>query len=262
VQGTRPVEVPMSFANGRWTLDLDHLFEARTPRTKAIAINSPSNPLGWTASLDELKAIRDFALMHGLWIIGDEVYSRFYHGADGAARAPSFLDICDTEEQLVLCNTFSKNWAMTGWRLGWVQAPLKLAPVFERYIQYSSSGTPVFLQRGCVAALDHGDDFVDQQVATARRNRDIVAAALGEESRLRFQVPEGAFYMFFAVEGMTDSLTTARRIVDEANVGFAPGAAFGAAGEGFLRMCYLKDEQKMIAGLARFKHWLKHHAPT
>ncbi len=178
LQGTVPVEVPMNFANGTWSLDLDRLFAALTPKSKAIIINSPSNPLGWTASKADLIAIRDFARKHGLWILGDEVYSRFHFAADGAKRAPSFLDVCDTEEQLILCNTFSKNWAMTGWRQGWVQAPKILGPVFERFIQYNTSGSPVFLQRGCAAALNEGDAFVDQQVATARRNRDIVVETL------------------------------------------------------------------------------------
>jgi len=262
LQGSRPVEVPMHFANGAWALDLERLFAAVTPRTKAICINSPSNPLGWSASKADLTAIRDFARKHGIWILGDEVYSRFYFGKDGAARAPSFLDICDTEEQLILCNTFSKNWAMTGWRQGWLQAPKALAPVIERFIQYNTSGSPVFLQRGCAAALNEGDAFVDQQVATARRNRDIVVEELRKHRQIRFQVPDGAFYLFFAIDGMTDSLATARRIVDEANVGFAPGAAFGATGEGFLRMCYLKEETKLREGLARFSGWLETHLPS
>ncbi len=262
LQGTVPVEVPMNFANGTWSLDLDRLFAAATPKTKAIIINSPSNPLGWTAPKADLIAIRDFARKHGLWIVGDEVYARFHFAEDGAKRAPSFLDVCDTEEQLILCNTFSKNWAMTGWRQGWVQAPKALGPVFERFIQYNTSGSPVFLQRGCAAALNEGDAFVDQQVATARRNRDIVVEALHQHRNIRFQIPDGAFYLFFAIEGMTDSLSTARRIVDEANVGFAPGAAFGSAGEGYLRMCYLKDEAKLHEGLARFSNWLKNHQPS
>ena len=262
LQGTRPVEVPMLFRTGAWSLDLDRLFAAATPRTKAILINSPSNPLGWTASMADLLAIRDFARKQGIWILADEVYARFYFGKDGAKRAPSFLDICDTEEQLILCNTFSKNWAMTGWRQGWAQVPKILAPIFERFIQYNTSGSPVFLQRGCAAALNEGDAFVDRQVATARRNRDIVVDALRQHNNIHFQIPDGAFYMFFSIDGMTDSLTTARRIVDEANVGFAPGAAFGAAGEGYLRMCYLKDEDKLREGLARFSGWLKNRQPN
>jgi aspartate/methionine/tyrosine aminotransferase len=257
LQGTRPVEVPMIFVNGTWSLDLDRLFAALSPRTKAICINSPSNPLGWTASRQDLIAIRDFARKSGIWILADEVYSRFYFGSDGEKRAPSFLDVCDPEEQLILCNTFSKNWAMTGWRQGWIQAPRALSPVVERFIQYNTSGSPVFLQKGCAAAVANGDDFVDAQVATARRNRDIVVEAFRHCPQLRFQIPDGAFYMFFAIDGMTDSLATTLRIIDEAGVGFAPGGTFGPGGEGYLRMCYLKDETHLRQGLARFTQWLK-----
>jgi aspartate/methionine/tyrosine aminotransferase len=256
LQGTRPVEVPMQFANGAWSLDFDRLFSAIGPRTKAICLNSPSNPLGWTATREDLIAVRDQCRKHGIWILADEVYSRFYFGADGAPRAPSFLDICDTEEQLILCNTFSKNWAMTGWRMGWLQAPKALGPVIERYIQYNTSGSPVFLQRGCVAALDSGDDFVNEQVATARQNRAFVIERLKRHSQLRFAVPDGAFYFFFGLLGMTDSLATAKRIVDKANVGFAPGGTFGPGGEGFLRMCYLKNQERLNEGLNRFEEWL------
>jgi aspartate/methionine/tyrosine aminotransferase len=256
LMGVKPVEVPMLFTNSRWSLDLDRLFAAVTPRSKAICINSPSNPIGWTATRDDLIAIRDFARKHDLWIIGDEVYARFYFGADGAKRASSFLDVCDTEEKLILCNTFSKNWAMTGWRQGWIQTPKALAPVAERFIQYNTSGSPVFLQRGCAAALNEGDAFVDQQVATARRNRDVVAAALRPFNTIEFQVPDGAFYFFFRIHGVTDSLATAKQIIDDVGVGFAPGIAFGDAGEGFMRMCYLKDEAKLREGLDRFAGWL------
>ena len=257
IQGTKPVEVPMVFANSAWSLDLDRLFAALTPRTKAICINSPSNPLGWTATRQDLIAIRDFARKTGIWILADEVYGRFYFGENGEKRAPSFLDVCDSEERLILCNTFSKNWAMTGWRQGWIQTPRELSPVVERFIQYNTSGSPVFLQKGCAHAVEHGDDFVDQQVATARNNRDIVVDAFRQNKRLRFQVPDGAFYMFFSIQGMTNSLATCLRIIDEAGVGFAPGGTFGPGGEGFLRMCYLKNEETLNEGLKRFGQWLK-----
>jgi aspartate/methionine/tyrosine aminotransferase len=255
LQGSVPVEVAMDFANGRWHLDLDRLFGAITPRTRAICINSPSNPVGWTAGRDELIAIRDECRRHGLWIIGDEVYSRFYYGP--GKRAPSFLDVCDTGERLLLANTFSKNWAMTGWRVGWLQAPKALGAAIERIIQYNTSGTAAFLQRGCVVALDEGEAFVEEQVAKARANRDLVTAHLGTLPQLRFEPPEGAFYLFFGVAGMTDSLKTALRIIDEAGVGFAPGGTFGPGGEGFLRMCFLRDSAKLGQALERFCNWLK-----
>ncbi len=261
IQGSRAVEVPMDFKNGTWSLDFDRLFDSITPRTKAICLNSPSNPLGWTASREDLIAIRDECRKRGVWILGDEVYSRFYYGAKGETRAPSFLDICDVEERLLLANTFSKNWAMTGWRVGWLQAPRELGPAIERIIQYNSSGTAVFLQRGCTAALEMGDDFVTEQVAKARRNRDLVVATLRQFPQVRFQIPDGAFYMFFSIDGMKDSAKTCHRIIDEANVGFAPGAAFGPGGEGHLRMCYLRDETKLQEAMARFGKWLKIYQP-
>jgi aspartate/methionine/tyrosine aminotransferase len=259
IQGSKPVEVPMTFANGKWALDLNRLFDSITPRTKAICLNSPSNPLGWTATKADLIAIRDACRKAGIWILGDEVYSRFYYGG---SRAPSFLDVCDTEEQLLLCNTFSKNWAMTGWRVGWLQAPKALGATIERVVQYNTSGTAVFLQRGCTVALDVGEEFIEAQVSKAKRNRDYVVSVLKEFPQIRLSIPDGAFYMFFGIEGMTDSMKTTHRIIDEANVGFAPGAAFGPGGEGFLRMCFLKEESKLEEGLERFTKWLKTSHPT
>ena len=261
LQGSRPIEVPMEFRNGKWSLDFDRLFAAITPRTRAICLNSPSNPLGWTASRDDLIAIRDVCRKHDIWMFGDEVYSRFYYGAKNEARAPSFLDVCDVEERLLLANTFSKNWAMTGWRVGWLQAPRELGPVIERIIQYNTSGTAAFLQRGCVAALDNGDEFIAMQVTRALASRDLVVNFLREFPRIRFEVPTGAFYMFFKIEGMTDSAATARRLIDEAGVGFAPGSAFGADGEGFMRMCYLRDPAQLQEALNRFGQWLKTNHP-
>ena len=262
LSGAKPVEVPLDFANGRWHLDLDRLFAAITARSKAIVLNSPSNPLGWTASLDDLKAIRDECRKRGLWIIGDEVYARFYYGGAGETRAPSFLDICDNEEQMLLANTFSKNWAMTGWRVGWLQAPKAVGHAIERIIQYNTSGTAAFLQQGCAVALDEGEDFVAGQVTQARSNRDLVAAALRQHPQIRFELPRGAFYMFFAIDGMKDSLATTLRIIDEAGVGFAPGGTFGPGGEGFLRMCFLRDPRKLEEAMRRFGKWLKTSRPS
>lgn len=261
IQGSRPVEVPMTFADGRWTLDLDRLFDAVTPKTRALCFNSPSNPVGWTAGREELLAVRDACRRRGIWIIADEVYARFFYGQNGAALAPSFLDICDDEEKLLLANTFSKNWAMTGWRVGWLQAPKALGPAIERLIQYNTSGTPAFLQRGCVAALERGEAFVERQIATARANRDLVSNRLATMPRIRFEVPRGAFYHFFAIDGMTDSTRTALRLIDEAKVGFAPGAAFGPGGEGFLRMCYLRDAALLDEAMGRFAKWLTTSRP-
>jgi aspartate/methionine/tyrosine aminotransferase len=249
ILAARPVEVPMTFGNAGWTLDHERLARAVTPRTRALFMVSPSNPTGWTASLDDLRATLALARRHGLWIVADETYARFWYGE--GARAPSYLDVMEPEERILFVNTFSKNWAMTGWRIGWIAAHPSLGQVIENLIQYSTSGVAAFMQRAAVAALEHGESFVAHQIARARRGRDIAAAALAGTGRCRFALPDGAFYLFFAVEGETDMRRFAFRLIDEADVGLAPGTAFGAGGEGFLRLCFARNAEQLEAAMAR-----------
>jgi aspartate/methionine/tyrosine aminotransferase len=254
ITGAKAVPVAMSFGNAGWTLDLDRLAAAVTGRTKAIVINSPANPTGWTASLDELRAIAGLARRHGLWLIADEVYQRFFYAGP---RAPSLYDLGEPDERTLLVNTFSKNWAMTGWRIGWLSAPPALAPTIENLIQYSSSGTPAFTQRAALAALRDGEDFLALQVARARHGRDIVCNALRATGRVRFAEPDGAFYLFFAVDGEADSRALALRLVDEAGVGLAPGAAFGGPGAPFMRLCFARDPAQLSEAGERLAQWLR-----
>src|SRR5262245_58287569 len=118
--GSRAVTLPMRFGNDGWTLDLDRLAAAITARTRALVVVSPSNPTGWTASRDELAALLALARRHALWIIADETYTRFWYGE--GERAPSFYDVMAGDDRVLFVNTFSKNWAMTGWRMGWIAA--------------------------------------------------------------------------------------------------------------------------------------------
>ncbi len=254
--GVRPVEVPLRFTESEWELDLDRLFAAAGPRTKAIICNTPSNPLGRVMSEAEILAIRDFCRQRGLWMIVDEVYARFYYPQSGARTLPpSFLEVCDPEERIIACNTFSKNWAMTGWRVGWMLAPRALGQAIENLVQYNTSGTTTFLQKGCVAALDDGEAFVSDQVRQARRGRDIVCDALADCPGVAFARPEGAFYLFFRIDGETDSVALSRRLIDEARVGCAPGSAFGTAGEGFLRLCFLRSAEHLAEAAQRLVNW-------
>ncbi|MCX5497770.1 pyridoxal phosphate-dependent aminotransferase [Kaistia dalseonensis] len=253
IGGARTVAVPMSFGNAGWMLDLDRYFAAVTPRTTALFLNSPCNPTGWTATREELIAIRDFARARGLWIIADEVYNRFFYEAD---RAPSFYDIAEPDERILYVNTLSKNWAMTGWRVGWLSAPPELGQVVENLIQYSSSGTAKFMQRGAVAAIEQGDAFIDFQIERAKRAREIVCAGLEATGRVRFSWPAGAFYLFFSVDGEPDTRKLGLRLVDEANVGLAPGDAFGPGGAGYMRMCFLRDPAQLTEATERLAIWL------
>ncbi len=228
----RPVS--MALTESGWTLDLQRLFDACGSRTKAIFINSPGNPTGWTLSREDMIRIRDFARARDLWIISDEVYGRLTYEAD---HAPSFLQIMEADERLLVVNTFSKNWSMTGWRIGWIVASEQLGQVFENLIQFNTSGVASFLQFGALAAIG-SDETVVALRERCRLGRDIVCDALAELPRVRFEKPAGAFYVFFSVDGEPDSRALAIRLIDDANVGLAPGSAFGPGGEGFLRLCF------------------------
>lgn len=254
IAGARPVPVGLDFGANGWTFDPGRIDAAVTNRTRAIFVNTPSNPTGWVADRETLAAILDTARRHGLWIIADEIYTRFRYGE---RRAASFLDIMTPDDRVLFVNSFSKNWAMTGWRVGWILAHPSLQQVFENLIQYSTSGVAQFVQKGAVAALDHGDAFIGEQVAMAHRARDLVCARLAATGRVRMSPPEGAFYLFFAVDGVRDSSEAVFRIIDEANVGLAPGTAFGAGGEAFFRLCFLRRLDQLEEAVDRLAGWLE-----
>lgn len=249
VLGAKPVMVPMTFGNDGWTLDFERLTSAITPRTRAMVVVSPSNPTGWTATHDDLKFLLGLARKNGLWIIADETYARFWYG--GGPRAPSFYDAIAPDDRIIFVNTFSKNWAMTGWRMGWMAVNPSLGQVIENLIQYSTSGVAQFMQRAGVVAIEKGEDFVNSQVARIRKSRDIACDILGRTGRCRFVVPQGAFYLFFSVDGETDTRKLVFRLIDEAQVGLAPGTSFGPGGENFVRVCYARDPNQVADAMTR-----------
>lgn len=249
VIGAKAISVPMNFGNQGWTLDLERVAASVTNNTRGIFLVSPSNPTGWTATRDELAGILSLARKSGLWIIADETYSRFWYG-DGP-RAPSFYDVMEAGDRILFVNTFSKNWAMTGWRIGWIGTHPSLGQVIENLVQYSTSGVAQFMQRAAIAALDHGEGFVAHQIARIRESRDIISDALVKTGRCRFVPPMGAFYAFFAVEGEDDSKRLAFRLVDEARIGLAPGSAFGLGGEAFVRLCFARSPEQIKIAAAR-----------
>ncbi|KAA2235707.1 pyridoxal phosphate-dependent aminotransferase [Salinarimonas soli] len=253
VAGATPVAVPMGHSERGWALDLDRVAAAIGPRTRALVINTPANPTGWTASRDELAAILDLARRHGLWIVADEIYGRFVHDPALAVggRAASFKDVMAPEDRVLFVQTFSKNWAMTGWRVGWLEAPPALGQAIENLLQYSSSGTATFVQRAAVTALEDGESFVAEQIADAREGRRIVHEGLAGIEGVTLAPPSGAFYAFFKVRGAHDSYALARRLIDEANVGLAPGEAFGPGGEGGLRLCYARRAEDVTEAVRR-----------
>ena len=195
--GARAVSVPLD-RKGRWSLDPERLATAVTPATRAIFFNSPGNPTGFVATREEIAATLDIARRNNLWIVADEIYGRMTY--DGV-RAPSFHDVMAEDDKILFVQTLSKNWAMTGFRIGWLEAPPALAPLIENLVQFTSSGAPVFTQRAAIAALNEGEAFLASQIERCRRSRDILCDRLSRTGRVKFFEPEAAFYLFCAVDG-------------------------------------------------------------
>lgn len=250
----RSVPVELDFHDGAWHLDLDRVRAAVTPRTRVLFVNTPSNPCGWTATRDDLVALLALARRHGLWIIADEIYALYYYNG---ARAPSFLDIMEEDDQILFVNSFSKNWSMTGWRIGWIVAPPALGQVIENLVQYSTSGVPEFVQRGAVAALDEGDVVVRENYEKALKSRDILCDALIATNRVATLKPDGALYSFLSIDGVTDSKKAAFDIVDKVGIGLAPGTAFGPGGEAFMRACFLRDPGQVAIAAERLSAYIR-----
>jgi len=235
---------------GGWRLDPEKLFAACDSRTRAIFVNSPSNPTGWMISPDEIAALLAFARRRGLWLIADEVYARIVYGN---RAAPSFLEQSEPEDRLIVANSFSKAWAMTGWRLGWLTLPPSLLPEIEKLVEFNTSGSPTFLQRAAIVAIRDGEDFVESFAARCRAGRDIAIEGLQACRRVSVARPDGAFYAFLRVEGLTDSVAFAKELLHTAKVGLAPGSAFGPMGEGWLRMCFARDTATVAEAVERLR---------
>lgn len=236
--------------DGRWSLDLDRLFAAVDERTRAIFVNSPSNPTGWMMSADEQRAILDFARKRGIWVMADEVYARIVYDRP---HAPSFLEHAGPDDPLIVLQSFSKPWAMTGWRLGWMTSPPIFGEEIAKLVQFNLSGSPAFLQHGALAAIEHGDGFVQQMVDRCRAGGELTFQRLAALPNVRLARPEAAFYAFFSIDGVTDSLAFCKKLVRENRVGIAPGVAFGPGGEGNFRLCFATGTDRLSLALDRLE---------
>jgi aspartate/methionine/tyrosine aminotransferase len=239
--------------DGRFRLDLDRL-DRMLAGARAFVLNSPNNPTGWTATREELAAILDITRRHGVWLISDEVYSRLVY--DDHLAAPSLLDVAEPDDRLIVCNSFSKTWVMTGWRLGWLVVPEGTRERFTNLVEVTHSGVAPFIQRAGLAAI--GDvDALTRFRAHCARGRALAGAALKGLNGVRYQPPIGAFYAFVGIDGLRDSLDLARRLVLKHGVAVAPGVAFGAAGEGSLRICFAQSADRIQRAMQRLAAGLR-----
>lgn len=256
VLGAVAITFPLDMTKKGWTLDLDRLLATLTPNTRILYVNSPNNPTGWTIDRATQQIILDHCRKHGIWLLADDAYERLYYGAPGGV-APSFLDIADEKDRIVSTNTFSKSWLMTGWRLGWINAPEPLVNDLSVLIEYNTSCAPGFIQRAGITAMNDGEPVIARTVARFRKARDLLVDRLREFPDVTVAVPEGAMYVFFRVNELTDSLAFCKRLVAEHGLGLAPGIAFGLEGEGFVRWCFASDTARLERGIERFARAMK-----
>ena len=254
ILGANVETVSLQFASSGWRLDLDRLLQVLTPQTKAVFINSPNNPTGWTIDAASQQAVLQHCRRHGIWVIADDAYERLYY--DGASNgvpavAPSFLDIAAREERVISTNTFSKSWLMTGFRLGWIVCPKALTAALSTLIEYNTSCAPTFVQRAGVVAVRDGDSVTARTADRFRRARDYLIGRLHEMPGVQTALPAGAMYAFFRVDGIDNSLSLCKRMVTEAGLGLAPGIAFGPEAEGFVRWCFAASEERLADGIER-----------
>lgn len=228
---------------------------AVNPRTKALLLGYPSNPTGATMGREDLLAIADVAQRNDLAVISDELYDRMTYTGEHTC----FASLPGMRDRTVLLGGFSKAYAMTGWRLGWVAAPGPLAEAVMKVHQYVMMSAPTASQYAAIAALDEGESFVTEMVAEYDRRRRLIVDGLRAVGLATFE-PRGAFYAFpdITVTGM-DSVTFSETLLAEERVAVVPGSAFGARGEGYVRACYASGYEQIERALERIGRFVQRH---
>lgn len=263
ILGAEVVPVALDCRAGVWTLDLQKLLDAATPRTRIVLVNSPNNPTGWTMPQRDWDVLLAHCRRHGIWLVSDDAYERLVFdealAVDG--HAPGVIANLDPDDRVISANTFSKAWTMTGWRLGWMVAPQHFIAQIGKVIEYNTSCAPGFVQRAGLAALEQGEPCVAATAARLRSTRDVLLGALAAVPGIEAAPPPGAMYLFFRVAGYTDdSLALAKRLVTEAGLGLAPGVAFGPEGEGYLRWCFAASDALLVEGVERLSRFVQRPA--
>ena len=246
--GGEPRPFALDF-DGDWRLDLDRLFATCDARTRAIFLSTPANPTGWTASREELLALLEFSRRTGIWIISDEVYGRLCFEAD---VAPSVLQVAEDGDRVLSVNSFSKAWAMTGWRIGWLTHPSGVADQLGAMTQFANSGTSGPVQAGAVAAIRQGEPLVHEIRQRIKTGLDLAYDTLAQIPRIVLpEKPRGGMYAFFALDGESDARRACADILEKARVGLAPGHLFGPSGNAFMRMCVCRERAQIATALER-----------
>ena len=252
VAGGVPVPIRLREEN-QFSFDIDVFDSKISDRTKLIILNSPGNPTGGVIPFDDLKHIAGKAIKHKSWVISDEIYTRLVY--DGV-RAHSIAEIDGMQERTIIVDGFSKTYSMTGWRLGYMIAPLELADRLELLITHATGCTATFTQYAGIEALTGPQDFVDVMVKEYQRRRNRMLELVNAIPGVHAQTPQGAFYLFPNImdTGLSSS-EIASRLIDEAGVAILAGTDFGSGGEGYIRLVYANSMDKIEEGVGRITEW-------
>ncbi|CAB1082196.1 Aspartate aminotransferase (EC [Olavius algarvensis Delta 1 endosymbiont] len=251
--GGSPRELPLSWNGVRYEIDFAALENALTPKTRLLIYASPSNPLGWVADVAEQQALLDFCRRHELWLLADEVYERIYYGGE---VAPSILRLCTRDDAVIVVQSFSKSYCMTGWRLGWVVARRDLIIKAAQLNEFIVSHAPSMIQRAGIKALQQGEEDISTMVKSLRGKVDFCYEAFHSMKGVSVARPEGAFYLFAQIAEVDDSYSFALRLLEETRVAVAPGVAFGNGGEGAVRICCAADMSILEEAIERIGNFL------
>jgi aspartate aminotransferase len=253
--GAESRSVRMDLGPDGWSLDLDKVAAAMDERTRAVIFASPANPTGAMIPTETQIALLDLCRARGVWVVADEVYNRLVFGRRNAA---SILDHAEPEDRVLVINSFSKSWAMTGWRLGWLTHPPSLGPTLAMMIQYTSTGVTTALQHAGVAAVRNGEPFVKQMRDYCEAGVTLVHNALERFGRVRVAPrPVAGMYAMFEVDGMSDSREACLSILRQTRVGLAPGYFFGPGSNSYLRLCACRAPAVLAEAMERLEPALR-----
>ncbi len=259
--GATPVEV-FAGADQGYLVTVEQLEAARTPATKALLFCSPSNPTGAVYTPEQTKAIGEWALEHGIWVITDEIYEHLTY--DDAEFTPMVRAVPDLADTCIVLNGVAKTYAMTGWRVGWMIGPLDVVKAATNFQSHLTSNVANVSQRAAIAALQGGLEEVALMRKAFDRRRQTMVAMLSEIDGIVCPTPQGAFYAYPSVENVlgreirgkvpTTSAELAEIILEEAEVAVVPGEAFGPSG--YLRLSYALGDDDLAEGVARIQKLL------
>jgi len=254
MSGGEPRPAPLARRGDRFVLDLDRIREAIDAHTRLIVVNSPSNPTGWVITEDEQRALAEIAERHDVVILADEVYERLVY--DGRAIAPSFARVVTNRDRLIVINSFSKTYNMTGWRLGWAQTSARTITAMYKAAEFMTSNPAAMVQQAGIAALRDGEPYIAELREHYRQRRDQVSATLSSLPGVSLPDPQGAFYAFPKFDDSTDSAAFTAALLRDTGLALAPGVGFGRDGEGYIRVCFASTEATIGDALARLKKYV------